>query len=187
MHGGGFTGSGEDNMGTTVRVDFREGRFRVLASSVEMGQGSATILPMIAAEALGVRIEDVTAPPADTDRAPNSGPTVASRTTMFVGAATHDACGNLVKKLIEFLANENACPPSEVAFEEGRFSVRGRSLPILDTAAACLAQRGELSAEGVYKGPATDNPWDEQQFSGDAYKGYSWLATVSAKDRKSVV
>ena len=178
MHGGGFTGSGEDNMGTTVRVDFQEGRFRVLASSVEMGQGSATILPMIAAEALGVRIEDVTAPPADTDRAPNSGPTVASRTTMFVGAATHDACGNLVKELIEFLADENACPPSEVAFEEGRFSVRGRSLPILDAAAACLAQRGELSAEGVYKGPATDNPWDEQHFSGDAYKGYSWLATV---------
>ena len=81
MHGGGFTGSGEDNMGTTVRVDFREGRFRVLASSVEMGQGSATILPMIVAEALGVRMEDITAPPADTDRVPNSGPTVASRTT----------------------------------------------------------------------------------------------------------
>lgn len=178
MHGGGFTGSGEDNMGTTVRVDFRDGHFRVLASSVEMGQGSATILPMIAAEALGVGMNEVTAPPADTDKVPNSGPTVASRTTMFVGAATHDACKNLIGKLTEYLADENACPTSEVVFEDGCFSVKRRSIPILEAAEACLARRGELSAEGVYKGPATNNPWDEGQFSGDAYKGYSWLATV---------
>ena len=178
MHGGGFTGSGEDNMGTTVRVDFRDGRFRVLASSVEMGQGSATILPMIAAEALGVDMEHAVAPPADTNLVPNSGPTVASRTTMFVGAATHEACKNLLQKLTAFLAEENACPPSAVTFEDGTFSVEGRSVPILDAASACLVRHGELSAEGTYKGPATANPWDEQKFSGDAYKGYSWLATV---------
>ena len=76
MHGGGFTGSGEDNMGTTVRVEFRDGRFLVLASSVEMGQGSATILPMVAAETLGVGLDRVTAPPADTNYVPNSGPTM---------------------------------------------------------------------------------------------------------------
>lgn len=178
MHGGGFTGSGEDNMGTTVHVDFRDGGFRVLASSVEMGQGSATILPMIAAEALGVGMADVTAPPADTDLVPNSGPTVASRTTMFVGAATHDACRNLIEKLTAFLAEENACPASGIAFGEGAFSVGERSVPILEAAEACLARYGELSAEGIYKGPATQNPWDEGKFSGDAYKGYSWLATV---------
>ena len=178
MHGGGFTGSGEDNMGTTVRVEFRDGRFLVLASSVEMGQGSATILPMVAAETLGVGLDRVTAPPADTNHVPNSGPTVASRTTMFVGAATHDACQNLIGELTGFLSDENACPPSEIAFEEGSFSVGGRSLSILDAASACVARRGELSAEGTYKGPPTANPWDDRGFSGDAYKGYSWLATV---------
>lgn len=178
MHGGGFTGSGEDNMGTTVRVDFRDGGFRVLASSVEMGQGSATILPMVAAEALGVGLEHVVAPPADTNLVPNSGPTVASRTTMFVGAATHDACRNLIARIGDFLARQNGCAPSEVVFDEGSFSVKGRSVSILEAAADFASREGELCADGTYKGPATNNPWNEQRFSGDAYKGYSWLATV---------
>ena len=56
-------------MGTTVRVEFRDGRFLVLASSVEMGQGSATILPMVAAETLGVGLDRVTAPPDSCGRA----------------------------------------------------------------------------------------------------------------------
>ena len=97
---------------------------------------------------------------------------------MFVGAATHDACQNLIGELTGFLSDENACPASEIAFEEGTFSVGGRSLSILDVASACVARRGELSAEGTYKGPPTANPWDDRGFSGDAYKGYSWLATV---------
>ncbi|MCL2010296.1 MAG: xanthine dehydrogenase family protein molybdopterin-binding subunit [Synergistaceae bacterium] len=166
MHGGGFTGSGEDNMGTTVRLDYKDGLFRVLCSSVDMGQGSATVLPMIAAEALGIEVEFVRALPADTDVVPDSGPTVASRTTMFVGAAVYDACRNMTEKLQKYLCEEN-----------------GGKLTVLDAARAFAARNGEgkLSAEGIYKGPkpaSHANPWNDEKFSGDAYKGYSWLATV---------
>jgi CO/xanthine dehydrogenase Mo-binding subunit len=180
MHGGGFTGSGEDSMGSIVRIDFEDDWFRVLSSSVEMGQGSATILPMIAAETLGVELENVTAPPADTNLVPNSGPTVASRTTMFVGATTYDACLNMTAKLGEFLAEENDCSASEVLWEweKGQYAVKGKTVPILEAARNFVAQRGQLSSEGTYKGPESENLWDDGKFSGDAYKGYSWLATV---------
>lgn len=178
MHGGGFTGSGEDNMGSVVRVDFKNGQFRVLASSVDMGQGSATVLPMIAAEALGVGIDNVTAPPADTDLVPNSGPTVASRTTMFVGATTYDACQNIIAKLAEFIALENKCSVDEVLFKDGEYSFKGKTVSILSAAEDFIKEHGKLSADGAYKGPHTDNPWNNETFSGDAYKGYSWLANI---------
>jgi CO/xanthine dehydrogenase Mo-binding subunit len=50
-----------------------------------MGQGSFTVLAQIAAEALGVPIHQVELAEPDTSIVPNSGPTVASRTTMVVG------------------------------------------------------------------------------------------------------
>jgi CO/xanthine dehydrogenase Mo-binding subunit len=56
MHGAGFTGSGEAHLASTVSVDAsRDGRFRVLAASTEIGQGTNTIFSQIAADALGVR------------------------------------------------------------------------------------------------------------------------------------
>ena len=178
MHGGGFTGSGEDNMGSIVKLDFVDDTFRVLASSVDMGQGSATVLPMIVAEALGVPMDQVVAPPADTVLVPNSGPTVASRTTMFVGATAYDACRNMVSKLADFLAAEHNCPPASILFEGGTYKLPGGQLSILEAARRFVAKHGPLFAEGTYKGPESDNPWDEKSFSGDAYKGYAWLATV---------
>jgi CO/xanthine dehydrogenase Mo-binding subunit len=178
MHGGGFTGSGEDDMGTAVGLRYGDNMFRVLASSVDMGQGSATVLPMIAAEALGVELERVCAPSAGTDAVPDSGPTVASRTTMFVGSATHDACLNMIEKLRRFLAEDNGCPASSIEWKNGLYLINGKTIAILDAARAYTAENGELFAEGAYKGPAPANPWNEDSFSGDAYKGYSWLATV---------
>ena len=53
LHGGGFTGSGEANMGTTAKMTFDGDKFRIYTSSTEMGQGASTVLPMVAAEALG--------------------------------------------------------------------------------------------------------------------------------------
>lgn len=178
MHGGGFTGSGEDNMGTVVRVDYKNGQFRILASSVEMGQGSSTVLPMIAAEALGVELQHVTAPPADTDIVPNSGPTVASRTTMFVGAAAYDACQNMIHRLRDFLASQYCCAVSEVLWKNGSYAIAEKSIPIREAAERFTQKQGELVSEGTYKSPQSTTPWDDRTFSGDAYKGYSWLATV---------
>ena len=62
-----------------------EGKVRVLVSNTEFGQGTNTILTQIAAEALGIDYADVAMAAPDTGIVPNSGPTVASRTSMVVG------------------------------------------------------------------------------------------------------
>ena len=100
MHGAGFTGSGEAYLASVVGVrGTEEGKVEILASSVEMGQGKNTIFSSIAAEALGVRPEMIVIATPDTKFVPDSGPTVASRTSMVVGKLVESACLSLVKKL----------------------------------------------------------------------------------------
>src|SRR5262249_30749268 len=80
-HGAGFTGSGERYLASVVGLEATsEGRVRVLASSTEIGQGTNTILTQIAAETLRLPFDQVEIIQPDTAAAPNSGPTVASRT-----------------------------------------------------------------------------------------------------------
>ena len=177
LHGGGFTGSGEDTMGTTVEVEYLpSGLVEVLASSTDMGQGAGTVLPMAAAEALCLPFARVSHPLPDTSRVPNSGPTVASRTTMYVGRVVRMACEDMLDTLAGFLARKkNSAPP---VFEKGLFRNQESTAASLDEAAAAfLAEHGRL------KGRATLQPdprfaWNDATYEGTAYKGYSWLAQV---------
>jgi len=50
-----------------------------------MGQGAETVLRKIVAYTLSIPIEHVAYETPDTSKVPDSGPTVASRTTMIVG------------------------------------------------------------------------------------------------------
>ena len=86
-HGGGFTGNGEQEIIKAVveMARLRDGRAALYVSTVEMGQGLQTALRKIAAWELGLGIEAIVYDNPDTDRVPDSGPTVASRSTMVVG------------------------------------------------------------------------------------------------------
>ena len=63
-----------------------DGRVEVRTAAVEMGQGCDTVFPLMAAEASGLGVEDVVLAAPDTSRVPDSGPSVASRTSMVVGS-----------------------------------------------------------------------------------------------------
>ena len=85
-HGAGFTGRGEVHLASVAGVELGDdGIVRVLIASTEIGQGTKTIFPMLAAEALGIEPDEVEMAPVDTSLVPDSGPTVASRTAMVVG------------------------------------------------------------------------------------------------------
>jgi CO/xanthine dehydrogenase Mo-binding subunit len=150
MHGGGFTGDGElrINGKVDVRLD-PDGGVTLLLSSVEMGQGARTVLPMLAAEALDLPLERVRYHQPDTSKVPDSGPTVASRTTMVVGRILVSACADLVRRVRETAG-------------EG------------DDAFARAASAG-LVGHGVYE---HDDRivWDQANHRGDAYQAWSWAA-----------
>ena len=161
MHGAGFTGSGEDHLASIVAVEgTREGRVRVLSASTEIGQGTNTIFSQIAADALGVSVDDVEIAQPDTSMVPNSGPTVASRTCMVVGKLVETACRDLRKTLLDsqYLADEQA--------------------DFVEACRAYVRDRGALRASVPYQ-PREGARWDDERYEGDAYGSYGWAAYVA--------
>ncbi|MFH1843033.1 MAG: xanthine dehydrogenase family protein molybdopterin-binding subunit, partial [bacterium] len=181
-HGSGFTGAGEDKINGTARVRFQNGRLELLVSNVEMGQGAGTVLPMIAAQSLGLPLEMVVHLPPDTSIVPDSGPTVASRTTMIVGGLVAEACQDLARKLVEFLAREHGVNAADIKLEDGEFMADYDPTPrplgsFTVSAENYLQQIGPLEGEGNYT-PPPDRQWDEATHTGDAYQAYSWGAVA---------
>jgi CO/xanthine dehydrogenase Mo-binding subunit len=96
------TGTGGYAEGCGVNLHLQEdGSVLLFQGLVEMGQGSHTVLAQIAAEALGVELEDVRVVTPDTDIVPESGPTVASRSTTLGGMAILEAAEVIKKPLFE--------------------------------------------------------------------------------------
>lgn len=102
-HGGGFTGDGEAvHIKAVVKLRKElDGRVTILVSNVEMGQGAITTLTKIVASVLDIELEQVRYETPDTFEVPDSGPTVASRTTMVVGALLARAADKLKERLNE--------------------------------------------------------------------------------------
>lgn len=102
-HGGGFTGEGEaEHIKAIVKLKKRkDGRVEILVSNVEMGQGAHTALSKIVASVLDITVDGVIYENPDTSKVPDSGPTVASRTTMVVGNLLLKAAEQLVGRLDE--------------------------------------------------------------------------------------
>lgn len=100
LHGCGFTGNGErDHIKGKVRLAKSvDDKVEILISNVEMGQGAQTTMKKIAAQALEMSTDDIVFVNPDTDRVPDSGPTVASRTTVVVGKLVYDAAMELKAK-----------------------------------------------------------------------------------------
>ena len=87
LHGCGFTGDGEStHIKSRVRLVKDEKDIVYLyIVAVDMGQGARTALKRVVAMTLDIPNEQVVFDYPDTDEAPDSGPTVASRTMMIVG------------------------------------------------------------------------------------------------------
>lgn len=97
IHGCGFTGSAEKDFLKSVASlqKYKDGRVEILASNSDMGQGVKTTFSKIVAKALDIPLSQVIIVSPDTDRVPNSGPTVASRSIMIVGKLLEDAAREL--------------------------------------------------------------------------------------------
>jgi CO/xanthine dehydrogenase Mo-binding subunit len=163
LHGSGFTGSGERYLNSLVGVDATaEGRIRVLVSSTEFGQGTNTILCQIAAETLGADYDIVEMAPPDTSIVPNSGPTVASRTSMVVGSLVYSAARGLKLTLIA----------------SGLLSEQYTSEELQTAVKAYIAKYGSLCSMSRYQAPP-DIFWDDKTYRGEAYAAYSWGAYVA--------
>jgi CO/xanthine dehydrogenase Mo-binding subunit len=158
LHGAGFTGSGERYLSSVVGVEAcGDGSVRVLVSSAEFGQGTKTVLCQIAAEALGLRYEDVRIAQPDTQEVPNSGPTVASRTAMIVGKLVASAALGIKQTL-------QASGMLGDAYSPEQFRATCRTY---------VAKHGAFRSLSPYKEPPGVH-WDDEKYRGEAYAAFSW-------------
>jgi CO/xanthine dehydrogenase Mo-binding subunit len=163
LHGAGFTGSGEEYLASEAALDLTpEGRVRVFAGSTEMGQGTNTVFAQIAAETLGLEIDRIEIMQPDTAMVPNSGPTVASRTTMIVGKLVESAARAVQKSL----------------FDSGLLQPRYNSEEFTAACGQYIAKVGPLQSLIKYEHPR-DLHWDDATYRGDAYGAYAWAIYVA--------
>jgi CO/xanthine dehydrogenase Mo-binding subunit len=162
LHGSGFTGNGEKKLASRARVDtLPDGRLRCLASNTEMGQGTQTVFAQIVAEAVGVTMDDVLVAQPDTAIVPDSGPTVASRSVMVVGA--------LLKQAAEQLRDDL----------ETRLGKPLRTRASLLAAIRAEHARGSVPSAGTQYSPPPGIVWNDETYVGAAYGSYAWMSSVA--------
>ncbi|MEO6350384.1 MAG: molybdopterin cofactor-binding domain-containing protein, partial [Candidatus Limnocylindrales bacterium] len=158
-HGAGFTGSGEVKLASVASMELTDtGVIRVLTASTEMGQGTKTIFPQLAAEQLGVPDSEVEMAPQDTSIVPDSGPTVASRTAMVVGGLVMQASARM-REMVE--------------------TSTGRSFA--DSYVDYAKEHGGLRVDQQFK-PYPNVTFDDETYRGDAYPAYGWACAVAEVD-----
>jgi len=133
-----------------------DGSVTVAVGTTEIGQGMVTVLTQIAAEALGCPVELVRVVEADTSRVPDSGPTVASRTTVMSGNAIRDAAAKIRAAMEPVIADSG--------------------LSWKDAVAMCVQKQVGLAAHGWAVPPATT--FDLLTGQGEAYICYSFSANI---------
>jgi CO/xanthine dehydrogenase Mo-binding subunit len=121
-----------------------DGTVNVLSSTVEMGQGSETMMGQIVAEELGISFDQVHIVQPDTDVTPYDTITAGSRSTYHMGNAVRMAANKIKMELFQVVANKLEVSPDDLIARNGRISVQGTEERGMTITEAFLAKFGSL-------------------------------------------
>jgi CO/xanthine dehydrogenase Mo-binding subunit/aerobic-type carbon monoxide dehydrogenase small subunit (CoxS/CutS family) len=114
---------------STMTIGLRKnGRFMLYNGAQEIGQGTYTIMPQIAADALGVPVALIDQIHGDTDQTEDGGKSSASRQTFVSGNAVKFAAEDLKRKLIQLCVGLDY-PIETVRLEVDEYAVLAIHLP----------------------------------------------------------
>jgi CO/xanthine dehydrogenase Mo-binding subunit len=129
-----------DGSSATIKIN-EDGKALILSGEGECGQGVHTVMCQIAAEELGIPVEDVEISRADTDLTTFCLGAFASRLTYISGNAVKNAATAVKKQLFEQAAEILEANPDDLVIHGGRVSVKGaehKSVTVADVARARL-------------------------------------------------
>src|SRR5260370_34276887 len=118
---GGLHGGWES---AVVRVH-SDGKVTLFAGSHSHGQGHDITFCQIAADRLGLPIEDIELVEGGTDRIPFGNGTWGARSTAVAGTAIYRACGQVMDKALRMAAHALECAAGDLEYGRGLFTVRG--------------------------------------------------------------
>ena len=105
--------------GVMVKID-RGGGVAAFCGSIDIGQGSDSVLAYVVAEVLGVRPEDVRVVTADTDLTPVDLGSYSSRVTLMTGNAAREAAEKLREQLLAAAAKKLEASPEDLEARDRR-------------------------------------------------------------------
>jgi CO/xanthine dehydrogenase Mo-binding subunit len=144
---------------SSMRLGLRpDGRVALHMGAVDIGQGSATVVTQIAADALGLPVAAFVLVGGDTAVTPDAGKTSASRQTYVSGKAAERAARELRAAI---LRHANAGPEARLALAGGRLEVDGARTIELGSLEADAAGY-VFAAEASYDPPTTPLDADGQ-------------------------
>ncbi len=138
-----------------------DGKFMVALSAIDLGQGMKSVARQVAAETLGVPIEDVYVDTADSDTGPHDMGSFASRGTHRVGNAVIQAAREARSVMLEAAAEELEVDPRDLDTDgEGNIHVKGapsRSITTMAAAQAAQFKQGRtIAGRGIFLIPLSD-------------------------------
>lgn len=172
-------GTSADGCGANVHL-LEDGSVIIYQGLVEMGQGMHTGISQIAAEALGVALEDVRVVAPDTDSAPESGPTVGSRSLTLMGNAILLAVQQIKEPLMQAASELLETPPERLVaanryiYDRENPEIR---IELKEAARRCMATGRRMMGQGWYTPPKAT--FDPKTGQGSPYFVYTYATQMA--------
>ncbi|GAB7018773.1 xanthine dehydrogenase family protein molybdopterin-binding subunit [Halostagnicola bangensis] len=166
------------------------GNFVVTLSSTDLGQGLKTAVAQIAADAMGVPVDNIIIDTGDTDTGPHCMGTFASRGTHRAGNAVIDAADEAREVLMEVAAEELEAPPNDLETDsDGNIHVVGapdRSISVMDAAMAAHFEQGRtISGRGIGFKPKSDVDPETGEMDPDSTEAHATVVTEVEVDTET--
>jgi putative selenate reductase molybdopterin-binding subunit len=158
-----------DMGGASIKMN-DDGSFNLLIGATDLGTGSDTVLAQMAAEVLGVPLDDILVYSSDTDFTPFDKGAYASSTTYISGAAVVQAAQKVAERIrvraARMLSTSAATiPASGIVLAEGKaIAPDGRSVSLAEVAHNALHHEDQEQIMGVgsYMSPVSPPPFAAQ-------------------------
>ncbi|PKO15463.1 MAG: hypothetical protein CVU39_11155 [Chloroflexi bacterium HGW-Chloroflexi-10] len=177
MHGSSLGGEGADFATSTLRVE-ADNTIVITSGLTDYGQGSRTVFALVAAETLGVNYDRIRVANTDTTTSVDSGPTVASRSSMLGGNATRVGSQKLLQVLNFAAADLLKCTPSQIV-REGELFIGPEEEPLLFETVVQHARDMNLTLYVHGKWAMPHFEWDFEKGVGTPYICYTFGAQIA--------
>jgi 4-hydroxybenzoyl-CoA reductase alpha subunit len=178
---GGARQMGHQACAAIVRI-CEDGTVNLITGATDCGQGSDTVLCTIAAEELGVTLDDVDIKRVDTAYTPVDPGSYGSRVTILAGQATQKAAREAKKQLLEAAAKTWQVEPEDIDIRQGKVFVASdpeKSMPFGKLARiACYSGTGAVILGTGYSSYGVE-PLDLNSGIGNGGTSYSFTAQTA--------
>jgi len=177
FHGSSMGAEGVDEAHGNIWIE-NDNTVVITSALTDYGQGSRTVYTLIAAEELGIPPERIKMLRPDTNTAADSGPTVASRSTIVGGNAIRHASITLNQTIQFAAADLLKCEASQL-IREGDYFIGPTEEPVKWDTVVNHARKLGLSLSEKTKWRSPDGHWDSVTGQGTPYFAYHFAAHVA--------